>query len=662
MDVSIYSNGNITKSVISEKLTDSIWAITDILNREPFDVAIRHVFMTIRDRHFPECDGFISSFDQNTLELLTFEQRVKHSHAHMNNIFGYTIRENSIYISNQAEYDNNVSLSPNHLHIKRVITVPMKHQRIVGIICMANKNTDFTHEDAQILAGISKIISVYMWNYLEVKMRDISVIHKLCTSIRTPMMSISGAIDILKRTFSKPEKDVSHILSIIDMSSQNIVTILEDIVYYSELAANKFVVKNSNFKVSELIAETVYEIKEKKNDVVLNNRLTQDCIHTDRRLLKYILTVLLNNANTYTDNGSIKLTVNLLPFEGSLSDYRDSTLQIQIEDSGIGIPFQDQNLVFDEFYRRNVTEENQYSSGLKLPICKRICNRLNGDIVVSSNLQTGTCFTFTINVRVTPDINYVLEQYGSQLRRGTVLVIQNNVESRLNIYNSYLSFGIPVYLCSSLRDVYEFSRLHEVSLLITDTPDIEATKYELSIRELNYPICATHIKHMSATTRDENSYYTFDTKNFDRIDLLLMTQSAIKSRENSPIIVSKSGPTDRSILVVEDGPDNLYILIQLLNILGYNNIDTAKDGAEALNLLLRKSYDIVLIDNIMPGMTGIEVAVEFGNLCKEPLTHFAIISAGITDSDIATLHSVGVIHTLMKPYGLEELRILLSNI
>ena len=154
---------------------------------------------------------------------------------------------------------------------------------------------------------------------------------------------------------------------------------------------------------------------------------------------------------------------------------------------------------------------------------------MNGDIVVSSNLHKGTCFTFTVNVRVTPDINYILEQYGSQLRRGTVLVIQNNVESRLNI-------------------------------------------------------------------------------------------------------------------------------------LGYSNIDTAKDGGEALNLLMRKSYDIVLIDNIMPGMTGIEVAVEFGNLCKEPLTNFAIISAGITDSDIATLHSVGVIHTLMKPYGLEELRILLSNI
>lgn len=661
MDVSIYNNGNITKDVISEKLTDSIWRITDILNREPFDVAIRHVYLAIRDSHFPECDGFISSFDQGALELLTFEKRVKHTHSHMNNIFGYTIRENSIYISNQAEQDNNVSLSPNHLHIKRVITVPMKHQRIVGIICMANKTTDFTLEDAQILAGISKIVSVYMWNYLEVKMRYISVIHKLCTSIRTPMMSISGSIDILKRTFSKPEKDVSHILSIIDMSSQNIVTILEDIVYYSELAANKFIIKNTNFKVSELISETVYEIKEKKNDIVINNRLTQDYILTDRRLLKYILSVLLNNANTYTENGNIRVTVNLSPFEGSSSDYRDSTLQIQIEDSGVGIPFQDQNLVFDEFYRGNVTEENQYSSGLKLPICKRICNRLNGDIVVSSNLHKGTCFTFTVNVRVTPDINYILEQYGSQLRRGTVLVIQNNVESRLNIYNSYISFGIPVYLCSSLRDVYEFSRLHEVSLLITDTTDIEATKYELSIREMNYPICTTHIKHMSTTTRDENSYY-LDTRNFDKVDLLLMTQSAIKSRENSLIISSKNGPTDRSILVVEDGPDNLYILIQLLNILGYSNIDTAKDGGEALNLLLRKSYDIVLIDNIMPGMTGIEVAVEFGNLCKEPLTNFAIISAGITDSDIATLHSVGVIHTLMKPYGLEELRILLSNI
>lgn len=667
MDLSICENGVVTTDRVvgsrSEKTADVICSIIDRLNTESFDVAIRHVFADVRENFFPECDGFIASHDQETVEILTLEKRVTHAHNRLNNIFGYTIRNNCIYISNQAEEDVNVSVPSEHIRVRNVITVPLRHQQVVGVICLANKSNDFTVEDARILVSVSKVLSIYMWNYLEVRLRDMSLIHKLNTSVRTPMMSISGSIDILKRTLTRPEKDVLHILSIIEMSARNVTTILEDIVYYSDLTTNRIVLRNQNFKVSELLSEAVYEIKGKKNEINLNNHLLQDSVYTDRRLLKYVLSALLNNANMYTENGTIRITTDLSPVEGDPSKYRTATLQIQVEDTGVGIPFQNQDLVFNEFYRGNLSEDNQYTSGLKLPICKRICNRLNGDIKAVSNLLSGTTFTATIEVKVTPDTNHIMEHFGSQLRRGTVLVIQNNVETRLNIYNAYMSYGIPVYLCSSLRDVYEFSRLHEISLLITDTPDIETLSNELATREINCLICSTYRQHLSSTTSPKYSrFYTLDTKNFDRIDLLLMTLSAVTSQENSPLSAPRTGRADRSILAVEDNPDNLYMLTQMLHILGYHNVTTAADGGEALNLLLRNNYDVVLIDNMMPGMTGIEVATEFGNLCKEPLTHFAIISAGITDSDTTTLHTVGVTHTLMKPYGLDELRTLLSNI
>lgn len=663
MDVAICKDGTISTETIQVDLTDKIIpTIINVMNTESFDIAIRRAYQQFRDLYFNECNGFISSYDQETFEIMTLDKNVNHTREQLNlfSLFSYTVNNSVIYISNQPDTDDNIKYPPGHIHIRNVITVPLKHQRIVGLICMANKSSDFTVHDAQVLDGIAKVLSVYMWNYLEVKQRDMSLIQKLNTSIRTPMMSIIGSTGILKRLLGKPDKDVQNILSIVEMSVRNVTDILEDIVYYSELTTNHINFKNQNFKLSELISETVYETKEKKNEINYTSNLLQDSIYTDRKMLKYILTVLINNANMYTDNGRIIVSTSISPVgELEPSSYQTATLQIKVQDNGVGIPYQNQGLVFNEFYRGVLTTDNQYTTGLKLPICKRICNRLNGDMSVVSNILSGTTFTAEVEVKLTPDTNYIMEHYGTRLRKGSVLVIQNNVEARINIYNAYMSYEIPVYLCSSVRDVYEFARLHAISLIITDT-NVDELKAELDTRNIHCQICSTR-RHLSSTS-NVSKLHTYDTKNFDSIDLLLMTLNAVNSQENSPLCTSRIGNTDRSVLAVEDNPDNLYMLTQMLYILGYNNVTTATDGGEALNLLLRNSYDVVLLDNIMPGMTGIEVAAEFGNICKEPLSYFAIISAGITDTDTTTLHSVGVTHTLMKPYGLEELRTLLDNI
>ncbi len=661
MDVAICTDGTISTETIDTDLTDKIIpTIINVMNTEAFDIAIKNVYQRIRDLYFVECDGFISSYNQDIFEIMTLNKNVTPTHD-QTNLFSYIVNNGVIYISNKPETDVNVKYPLGHIHVRNVIAVPLRHQRIVGLICMANKSSDFTVQDARILDGISKVLAVYMWNYLEVKHRNMSLIQSLNASIRTPMMSIIGSTGILKRLLGKPEKDVQNILSIVEMSVRNVTNILEDIVYYSELTTNHINFKNRNFKLSELITETVYETNEKKNDISYSSNLLQDSIYTDRKLLKYILTALINNANMYTENGRIVVSTSITPVDDELepSDYQMAILQIEVQDNGVGIPYQNQDLVFNEFYRGVLTPDNQYTTGLKLPICKRICNRLNGDISVVSNILSGTTFTATVEVKLTPNTNYIMEHYGTRLRKGSVLVIQNNVESRINIYNAYMSYEIPVYICSSVRDIYEFARLHSISLVITDT-NVDELKSELDSRNIHCQICSTK-QHLSSTS-NSGKLHTYDTKNFDAIDLLLMTLNAVNSQENSPLCTSRTGNTDRSVLAVEDNPDNLYMLTQMLYILGYNKITTATDGGEALNLLLRNSYDIVLLDNMMPGMTGIEVATEFGNICKEPLSYFAIISAGITDTDTNILHAVGVTHTLMKPYGIEELRTLLDNI
>jgi PAS domain S-box-containing protein len=211
--------------------------------------------------------------------------------------------------------------------------------------------------------------------------------------IRTPMNSIMGFASLL------PEEESRELMceyaSIIVKNSEQLVSLIDNIVLYSKLQTGIYAFRPIPFEAHRLM----YDIQQSFNlpSFQKNVKLIYEChidanttIHSDYDKLRQILTNLITNAFKYTNQGEIKVGCILL----------DHHFQFSIKDTGIGIPARDLDHIFDRFYRgSNVNEAVTRGTGLGLSIVKELVQLLGGQIWVESETEKGSTFYFTIPVQ-----------------------------------------------------------------------------------------------------------------------------------------------------------------------------------------------------------------------------------------------------------------------
>ncbi len=221
--------------------------------------------------------------------------------------------------------------------------------------------------------------------------------------IRTPINGIIGFIDLLLEQESDPQK--RKYLEIVKDSSHTLLNLINDILDYSKLESQKMEFEILNFNVRDLIIECINSFKLRASQKGLNltyfidNNIPQ-YVKGDKLRILQVLNNLVSNAIKFTENGYVKICVEML------EKMKDSVkLKFTVEDTGIGIEKERLNKIFDAFYQTDPSITRKFGgTGLGLAISKEIISNLNGEIYVESQKNKGSKFYFILTFPIGEEI------------------------------------------------------------------------------------------------------------------------------------------------------------------------------------------------------------------------------------------------------------------
>ena len=254
--------------------------------------------------------------------------------------------------------------------------------------------------------------------------------------IRTPMNSIIGQTRLAIEEEHDPK--IQFHLDMIKNSSENLLSLINDILDFSKIEAGELKIDNKPFDLHiaiQSVLETIRVLAEDRKGLQLAYNIASDvpqAVIGDKQRLRQVLLNLLNNGIKFTDKGGIDLSVTRLKTKAD-----SLLLQFEVRDTGIGIAYKKQKIIFDEFSQEDDSSTRQYGgTGLGLAICKQLCQLMGGDIEVTSTPAEGSTFTCSIpflpcqvsDLPVETSHNKGKQIHNSQL---SLLLVEDNEANRI---------------------------------------------------------------------------------------------------------------------------------------------------------------------------------------------------------------------------------------
>lgn len=401
--------------------------------------------------------------------------------------------------------------------------------------------------------------------------------------IRTPLNGIVGAISLFETT--PLMKLQTEYLEMIKSSSELLLSIINDVLEISKIEAGKLELEIRPFHLRKMIDElgTVLapSIHAKNLDFIIDiDSLLPDFIQGDEVRIKQILLNLIGNATKFTPSGHIMLSIRTDP--GTFK------LRFSVSDTGIGIPKDKIETIFSAFSQADISDTRKYGgSGLGLAISKEIATRMGGAIEVQSDEAKGSTFSFTIPLEKADSSETAcsrLPKLRFQFLNPKQTEVLERAFSELPGTLENLAEHFVVDLATLNRDQSNFPAATTiVCLTLNERLKFEADTNNLGYKTLTKPITLTRLE-----------------------DAFLIPQVSTTSNPAAPTLLhGKRGP----VLVVDDNEINQKVIRLMLEKSGYQ-VESAPDGQAAVEMVLSREYDIVLMDCQMPVMDGYSASRE----------------------------------------------------
>ncbi|CAH9058134.1 Sensor histidine kinase RcsC [Pseudoalteromonas sp. CIP111854] len=450
--------------------------------------------------------------------------------------------------------------------------------------------------------------------------------------IRTPMNGVIGMLELLKAGQLSAEQ--AHAVNVASTSASSLLTLINDILDFSKIEADKLEIEYIDFdfrELVELLAESMALIAQSKGvEIVLDLAdINTPIIRSDPNRIRQILSNLLSNAVKFTEQGEIVIVAKLKP----MNDTEQYLLSCQVFDTGIGIPDNKLGTLFDTFSQVDASTTRKYGgTGLGLSITKRLCQLLNGDVTVSSEVGVGSCFTVTCVVKISePKKPYNIENL-----RLEVLIIDANQSSRHALRKQLKLWGISVTEAITSEAASQILKERKISsstpfdivLLDKHLIALENDSFEQELK-VNNPLSKTKLIVMTQV----EEYYTqgkvvpfniasYLCKPITQLALLnalatacpnlkaLLKQHQLisnDSKKSTANTLSADWANDINVLLVEDNKINQLVALKVLNNIGIE-VKVAENGLQAIELIGAsadtKPFHAVLMDCQMPIMDG----------------------------------------------------------
>ncbi len=310
--------------------------------------------------------------------------------------------------------------------------------------------------------------------------------------IRTPMNAVIGFSDILASKVTN--KQHKNYLNSIQTAGKSLLTLINDILDLSKIEAGRLDIQyepvNPQIIFTELQQIFSLKMAEKNLDFIMEiDKSLPLALILDETRLRQILLNLIGNAVKFTDSGYIKLCANKIYRKNSRID-----LILAVEDSGIGIPADQQSLIFESFRQQDGQSTRKYGgTGLGLAITKRLVEMMDGEISVSNNPNKGSRFEITLRkVEIATVIQDVKQDKHFDLNNITfekaqVLVV-DDIESNRHLIEEYLSqVNLEVLSAENGQNALLFAEEYHPALILMDIKMPEMDGYEATKRLKDNP-------------------------------------------------------------------------------------------------------------------------------------------------------------------------------
>ena len=499
--------------------------------------------------------------------------------------------------------------------------------------------------------------------------------------LRTPMNGIIGFTDLLMTT--ELQKSQREYMGNVKKSAYGLLEIINDILDFSKLEAGKLYIDNTLFRLDELVEETVdiltVKAFEKNLEMIcyIEPNLPSQFIGDPVRI-RQVLVNLLGNAIKFTQEGEIVLTASSAGLVYTKDEKQFLDIQLSVRDTGIGIPKQKLNKIFESFTQADSSTTRKYGgTGLGLTISKSLAELMKGNLTVQSEFGAGSEFTFHLPMEVHSIASQISGDYKPPLKN--VLIVDDNQTARRMMQQLLHFFDIPCEMaCNGMEALIKIGKnLREgvrYDLIITDHHMPEMDGLQLT-REIIDKTGNSLPVILMLSTLEKNLYQheaervgvqkilTKPVKMYELYALLCAMFFHVKENEK---VREKAKAIEKitdaaTIMVVEDDPINMMLISEVLRKMGFDVIK-AENGKKALALIPLYEPVLIFMDVNMPEMDGYATTKLIRKL---PSPHGSLpiiaLTADAMQGDKEKCIEAGMDDYVSKPFRLEEIAAVLKK-
>ena len=445
--------------------------------------------------------------------------------------------------------------------------------------------------------------------------------------LRTPLNAILGFSELLTdERYGQINERQSRYINHIHTSGKHLLKLISDILDLSKIEAGRMELTREDVAVASACAEVLSALQPlagKKSQALLQQVEANLYVRADATRFKQILMNLIGNAIKFTpEGGRIELAARQV----------GEQVRVEVRDNGPGIAPEEQQRIFEAFFRLAQTGNTTEGTGLGLAITARLVELHGSKLDIESKPGEGTCFHFSLPfVAIAPDepaqTTTATPRAGKAPR---ILIVEDNATTGQLIQSQLTSSGYETLRCDQPELATEMAAEHQPDAITLDLimQPVHGLQVLLQLkndpRTLKIPVIVVTIVDQPGvgTALGADEYLV---KPVDKAMLLAAVERCLRSRGGA-------APA-RAILVVEDDASTREMVEELLTARGYSVI-TAADGGQARARVTHALPELVILDLVLPKVSGFELLAEWrGSPRTADLPVFVLTSKDLTEEE-----------------------------
>jgi signal transduction histidine kinase/CheY-like chemotaxis protein len=450
--------------------------------------------------------------------------------------------------------------------------------------------------------------------------------------IRTPLNGIIGMTDLTLET--ELTREQREYLETVKISADALLNVINDILDFSKIEAGKVDLEEVDFDLRECVEGVLKTLALRADDKGLEFLSdiapnVPESVAGDPGRLRQVLLNLLGNALKFTSEGEVSLKVTCGAKQGGTC-----LLSFVVADTGVGIPAEKISTIFDSFTQADTSTTRVFGgTGLGLTISKRLIEMMGGQIKVESEIGVGSKFSFSARLGEAKNKPAAIEQYTSVegLSGLRVLVVDDNRTNRRILDGLLKHWGmLPTCVSDAELALTELIGARDIGspydLVLTDMhmPKMDGFNLIESMQRKSGLSTATVMMLTSGGHRGDAArcadlgvaaYLLKPVRQYELREAIARAVTRKTRKAESEMLTRDSLERDvepsrsLNILLAEDNPVNQRLALRLLQKRGHT-VTIANNGNEALKALARTSFDLVLMDVLMPEKDGLTATAE----------------------------------------------------